>query len=88
MCEHCQVRGVVRTVETQALYFLRRIQTGIGKKNVKRVSCALPTDVAQYLLNTKRADLTELETRHQVLIDIAMRPEMKPGEHKIEFLDS
>jgi ribonuclease E len=88
MCEHCQGRGVVRTVETQALYFLRRIQTGIGKKNVKRISCTLPLDVAQYLLNNKRADLTELETRHHVVIDISMNPEMKPGENKIEFLDS
>jgi len=88
MCEHCQGRGVVKTVETQALFFLRRIQTGVGKRNVKRISCALPLDVAQYLLNNKRADLTELEARHQVTIEINMRPEMKPGEHKIEFLDS
>ncbi|MHB8809118.1 MAG: Rne/Rng family ribonuclease [Desulfobulbaceae bacterium] len=88
MCEHCQGRGVVRTVETQALYFLRRIQTGIGKKNVKRVACSLPTDVAQYLLNNKRADLAELETRHNVVIEITMNPEMKPGENKIELLES
>jgi ribonuclease E len=88
MCEHCQGRGVVRTVETQALYFLRRIQTGIGKKNVKRITCTLPLDVAQYLLNTKRADLAELETRHHVVIDIVMNPVMKPGENKIEFLES
>ncbi|HBI16376.1 MAG TPA: ribonuclease E [Desulfobulbaceae bacterium] len=88
MCEHCQGRGVVRTVETQALYFLRRIQTGIGKKNVKRISCALPLDVAQYLLNNKRADLVELEARHHAVIDITMNPELKPGEHKIDYLDS
>ena len=88
MCEHCQGRGVVRTVETQALYFLRRIQTGIGKRNVKRVACSLPMDVAQYLLNNKRADLAELETRHQVVIDISVNPEMKPGENTIELLES
>lgn len=88
MCEHCQGRGVVRTVETQALYFLRRIQTGIGKRNVKRVSCFLPLDVAQYLLNNKRGDLAELETRHHVVIDITMNSEMKPGDNKIDFLES
>lgn len=87
-CEYCQGRGVVRTVETQALYYLRRIQTGVSKKKVKRVECYLPVDVAQYLLNNKRAEIAELETAHEANIDIILQPEMKPGESRIEFLDS
>lgn len=87
-CEYCNGRGVVKTVETRALFYLRRIQTGIGRKNVKRVECSLPVDVAQYLLNNKREELAELEKRHQVNIDIILKPDMKPGENKIEFLES
>jgi len=87
-CEYCNGRGVVKTVETRALFYLRRIQTGVGRKNVKRVECSLPVDVAQYLLNNKREELAELEKRHQVSIDIILKPEMKPGDHKIEFLES
>ena len=85
-CEHCQGRGVVKSVETQALYFLRRIQTGILRKKVQRVECRLPLDVANYLLNKKRKELTELESRHHAVIDIIPRPEMKPGDNQIEFL--
>lgn len=85
-CDHCQGRGVVKSVETQALYFLRRIQTGILRKKVQRVECRLPLDVANYLLNKKRKELAELEGKHQASIDIIPRPEMKPGDNQIEFL--
>ncbi len=87
ICEHCQGRGTVKSVETQALYYLRRIQTGVSRKNVNRVKCSLPVDVAQYLLNKKRTELTELEDKHQATIDIIATAEMKPGENRIDFLD-
>ena len=88
MCEHCHGRGVVKSVETQALYYLRRIQTGISRKNVKRVECSLPADVAQYLLNIKRTELVDLEAEHGAVIDIIGKKEMKPGENRIDFLDN
>jgi len=87
VCEHCQGRGLVKSVETQALYYLRRIQTGISRKNIKRVKCVFPIDVAQYLLNKKRSELAELETEHEATIDIIGRTGMKPGENIIDILD-
>ena len=87
-CEHCQGRGVVKSVESQALYILRRIQTGILRKKVHRIECSLPLDVANYLLNKKRKELTELEARHAASIDILSRPEMRPGENQIEYLQA
>ena len=47
VCPHCQGRGVVRSVETLALFYLRRIQTGIIRKKVARVECRFPLEVAQ-----------------------------------------
>jgi ribonuclease E len=87
-CEYCQGRGVVRSVETLALYYLRRIQTGISRKSIARVDCRLPLDVAQYLLNKKRAELADLEAKHNAKIDIIPRVEMKPAENQIDFLDT
>ena len=85
-CEYCKGRGVIRSVETQALYYLRRIQTGISRRKVNRVECRLPLEVAHYLLNKKRQELAELEARHEAVVDIIPRPEMKPGENDIQFL--
>lgn len=87
-CEHCQGRGVVKSVESQALYILRRIQTGILRKKVHRIECSLPLDVANYLLNKKRKELAELEARHAASIDIISRPEMRPGENQIDYLQA
>lgn len=86
LCPHCQGRGMVRSVETQALVHLRHIQTGISRKQVKRVQCRLPMEVAQYILNKKRQDLAELETEHQVEINVVADPAMPPTESKIDFL--
>ncbi|MGI6656007.1 MAG: Rne/Rng family ribonuclease [Desulfobulbus sp.] len=85
-CAHCQGRGVVRSVETLALSYLRRIQTGVTRKKVGRVECRLPLEVAQYLLNKKRVELAELEEKHNATIDIFPQVEMKPSDHQIDFL--
>lgn len=85
MCEYCQGRGVVKSVETLALYYLRRIQTGITRQKVKRVECFLPHEVAQYLLNKKRVELTELEAKHNATVDIIIKSDMKPGDNRIDF---
>ena len=86
-CPHCQGRGVIRSVETQALYYLRRIQTGITRKKVGRVECRLPLDVAQYLLNKKRNELIELEHRNSARIDIIPCADMRPADHQIDFIE-
>ncbi len=85
-CEYCQGHGLMRSVETQALAFLRQIQTGVTRKNVATVRCLLPAEVGHYLLNKKRAELTELEREHRVSIVIETEPALKPSQAKIEFL--
>jgi ribonuclease E len=85
-CEYCQGHGMVRSVETQALTFLRQIQTGVTRKNVATVRCHLPMEVGQYLLNKKRADLVEMERDYKVSIVIETDATLKPAEAKIEFL--
>ncbi|WP_417912946.1 Rne/Rng family ribonuclease [Candidatus Electronema sp. TJ] len=86
VCEYCGGRGVLRSVETQALHYLRRIQTGISRKKVRRVEASLPLEVGLYLLNKKRNDIADLEAKHQAAIEIRLCPDMRPNDHKIDFL--
>jgi ribonuclease E len=86
VCEYCQGRGVTRSVETQSLSYLRRIQTGVAHKNVVGVKSRLPVKVAQYLLNNKREELLEMEKSYNVQIRIEPAPEMTPADHQIEFI--
>jgi ribonuclease E len=84
-CEHCKGRGTVRSVETLSLYYLRRIQTGASRKQVETIECHFPLDVASYLLNKKRSELSELEKRYQVEISIIAEVDMKPADHEVSF---
>ncbi len=84
-CEHCKGRGTVRSVETLSLYYLRRIQTGASRKAVENIECHFPLDVAAYLLNNKRSELSELEKRYQVEITIIAEVDMKPADNEIFF---
>lgn len=88
VCEHCQGRGVVRSVETLALVYLRRIQTGVTRKNVHQVECQLPIAVAQYLQNKKRQELLELENKYEVVINIEGDPTMSPTDSLLDFVTS
>jgi len=85
-CECCQGRGIIRSVETQALAYLRQIQTGVSRKNVKTVRCRLPLDVSQYLLNKKRTELAEIERRYKLNILVEIAPDLKPANAVIDFL--
>ncbi|MBW2333226.1 MAG: Rne/Rng family ribonuclease, partial [Deltaproteobacteria bacterium] len=70
ICEYCQGRGIVKSVEATAVSFMRQIWLGVSKGNVETVTCMLPNNVANYLLNKKRAELAELEKRYGVNIEI------------------
>lgn len=85
VCEHCKGRGTVRSVETLALFYLRRIQTGASRNPVVKIECKLPLDVASYLLNNKRQELYELENKYKVEIIIIADSSLKPADNDIVF---
>ncbi len=85
VCDHCRGRGTVRSVETLALFYLRRIQTGASRKPVVKIDCRFPLDVAQYLLNNKRHEILELEEKYQTTVIITADPTLKPVENEILF---
>lgn len=84
-CEHCKGRGTVRSVETLSLFYLRRIQTGASRKPVERIECHFPLDVAAYLLNNKRTEISEMEKRYHVEITIHADMHMNPSDNEIVF---
>lgn len=85
ICENCKGRGTVKSIETQALFYLRRIHTGASRRHITGVSCHFPLEIARYLLNNKRQDLVELEEKYQTKVEIIADPALKPAEHEIIF---
>ncbi|MCG8688563.1 MAG: Rne/Rng family ribonuclease [Desulfobacterales bacterium] len=83
-CKHCNGRGMTPSVETQGLAFLRQLtlKTLKAEQNQK-FFCRVPADVAYYVLNTKREDLLELESKRQVSINIEIDNTMVSGQSNI-----
>ena len=86
ICEYCQGRGMVRSVGATSVSFLRQIWVGSSKRNIERVTGVLPSTVADYLLNKKRAELAELEKRYGVSIEIQGNPDLPPWGGNLEFI--
>jgi len=86
ICECCQGRGMIRSVEATSVSFLRQIWLGASKGNIERVAGVLPSTVANYLLNKKRTELAELEERYGVSIEIQANPDLPPWGGNLEFI--
>lgn len=82
-CSACSGMGVVRSVESASLMVLRQLEEeGIrGRSSVVRVTAS--PDVAIYLLNKKRAMLSDLETTYDFVIEVLSSPSMAPAEVEI-----
>ena len=85
-CHYCQGRGVVMSVESAAVSYLRRIWMGVWKGDVQQVNGNLPSEVATYLQNRKRKELGELENRYNVRIFLIGDPSLPPGGGKLDFV--
>jgi len=77
---------MVKSVESTAVSFLRRIWMGLTKGDVTHVNGLLPVEVASYLQNRKRKELSELENRYQVKVNLHGDPSLPPGGGTIDFV--
>jgi ribonuclease E len=82
-CKHCNGRGMTPSVETQGMAFLRQLNLNTLKSEITQVNCLIPKEVAYYLLNKKREEIIEIESKRKVAISIEIDPEMVSGQSRI-----
>ena len=63
VCAHCQGAGVVRSTASIALHVLRVLEDALIKSSTHDIVVRTRTPVALYILNQKRANLRDLESR-------------------------
>jgi len=85
-CNYCQGRGLVLSVESAAVSFLRQIWMGMSREEIAEVQGVLPLEVSSYLQNKKRKELAELESRYGVNIVLRGDPSLPPGGGKLKFV--
>ncbi|MQX36473.1 Rne/Rng family ribonuclease [Roseospira navarrensis] len=69
-CQQCHGTGVVRSIESTAIAMLRVIEEEGVRRRSSEVTLRVPTPVALYILNNKRAMLTAIESRYDFRVNI------------------
>jgi ribonuclease E len=85
MCPTCGGIGHVRSIESAALHVLRSIEEEGLQQKASELAVSVAEPVALYLLNHKRAALSDVERRYGIKVFIHSDENIiKHAEHKIE----
>lgn len=83
-CEVCGGEGVVRTDEMVAIAALREMHARASKGGLKGMTCRLPVESLNYLVNNRRAEIAELEKDFDIRITLVADRHLFAGQLKIE----
>lgn len=83
-CPTCAGTGLVRSVSSLALMIMRAIEDHVLRKPGVSINVNMPTDVALYILNTKRDILIGLEAKYGLTITISAAGNLVGSQFNIE----
>ncbi len=82
-CPHCDGTGLVRTASSAGLSALRLVEDEAAKGRGSTVSLYASTEAAIYLLNAKRSDLADIETRYGVTVEVIPEGENEGAKMRV-----
>lgn len=85
-CPRCDGHGTIRSIESLALSILRLLEEEAMKEHTGQVIVQAPPQVANFLLNEKRKNLSKIEERHAVPVLILSNEYMQRPKFEIERL--
>ena len=84
VCPHCNGAGFIRTIQSSSLHVLRAVEEEAIKARASHLVLRVPEEVAIYVLNRKRAELTEIEERYGILVEVEPKPDLIVPNYEIE----
>lgn len=82
-CPHCDGTGLVRTASSAGLSALRLIEDEAAKGKGTIITLYASTEAAVYMLNAKRADLAEIESRYGVMVQVVPEGENEGAKMRV-----
>ncbi len=83
-CPRCHGLGYIRGTESIALHVLRLLQEEALKGNATELIAQVPVDVATYLLNEKRTEVHDIETRLKINIVLIPNKHLETPNYQIQ----
>jgi ribonuclease E len=86
VCPRCEGHGRIRGVESLSLSALRLVEEHAMKESTGQVLVQAPPSVANFLLNEKRRQLSEIEARHDVNVIVVADEQLETPHLEIQRL--
>ena len=83
-CPYCEGTGIRRSKDSAALHLLRALEEEGMQHRSKEITVYIPSLVAVYILNHKRAALAETEKNYQLSITIEIDDSLIPPDYRLE----
>ena len=83
-CAHCEGTGLMRTASSAGLSALRMIEDEAARGRGEKICLRAGREAAIYLLNKKRSELAEIESRYGVSIDVAIDESFEGARMSVE----
>jgi ribonuclease E len=88
VCPHCQGVGRVRSVESSALSMLRAVELEAVRNGPGLIALRVPSAVALYILNEKRAYLMRLQQTQGLQVNVQVDDALMDVDHEIERIST
>ena len=83
-CPHCGGTGQVKTSESMSIEVMRMLQLAAHREQINHIQVKVHRDVANYLLNRKRREISQLEEAGEMQVTILGLIEVPP--ETLEFV--
>jgi len=87
-CPACHGTGVIKTPETMTIEVIRMLLLAAQRPDIARVTVTVAEDVAEFVNNRKRRDLTQLEDQGKMVVQVVGAKGVSPEHLLIECSDS
>jgi ribonuclease E len=83
-CPHCEGTGLMRTASSSGLSALRIIEEEAARGRGEKILLRAGREAAIYLLNKKRGELAEIETRYGVTVEVIIDEAFEGARMSVE----
>ena len=83
ICPRCKGQGTIRGTRSLALSILRLIEEEAQKEFSKEIRAIVPVSVATFLLNEKRSEIADIESRNKINIVVLPNTQMETPHFEV-----
>ncbi|MDT9599054.1 Rne/Rng family ribonuclease [Sphingosinicella rhizophila] len=85
-CPHCEGTGLMRTASSAGLSALRMLEDEAARGRGSRILLRAGREAAIYVLNRKRSEIAEVESRYGVVVEVLIDESLEGAKMSVESL--